>query len=585
MSKQKQQQLLDQLNKRKKELEIPKEKMDEELKWLEKFLKQANFDNPLEFEKIDIKMLLCTYIRANCKDADISSTEEIADKFLPIINQYIPHVAVEATYILIEMAFSDDWDSWIKPAIEDKNAIRRSMFLSLRFGLNSIRRESKNFILSYKNAETNIKIVETLRTRSKVEDKEAWLAAIDLASVVKDIASRKEVIAPHYSDIREMAALKDMMSTITGEIRTIEDYKSRLTQEKKVLAKELRRINQVCRDLPHLPDGIIDDYQQYIQGINDIRSLNLIIDYIINHPYYSKLAEAEKEYKSKQDYQILLERFDVAIDNELEELAEKYGYETLDGILQTLIQIGFTDQLSEALKQVTPEYLAEINKLLQQNIIPPQLLVANVSLLNPQNQMVERVQQNLSSLQMLPKFYTHHPSTLLVEPEVLRRNMMLIKNSDYLESLSVTRDVAFLASGELEESIILALELGLETILEENLDLLNTPVSRLKRLHIAKDLGLPMETASEIKRILNEEEFIAPDEKLDSYILPRNAVLEPEQLAAMPLEETKRTYCVGGIIIAKMRLGEDVREKPNKTSLMKSRQISSREYHQYIKCN
>lgn len=125
----------------------------------------------------------------------------------------------------------------------------------------------------------------------------------------------------------------------------------------------------------------------------------------------------------------------------------------------------------------------------------------------------------------------------------------------------------------------------METILEENLDLLNTPVSRLKRLHIAKDLGLPMETASEIKKILNEEKFIVPDEKLDSYILPRNTVLEPEQLAAMPLEETKRTYCVGGIIIAKMRLGEDVRANPNKESLMKSRQISSREYHQYIKCN
>lgn len=588
------QEILEQLNTRKEELETQAEEKAKELKWLEEFLKKSNFDDTLEFHTIDLKKLLCAYFHVNCNHIDIPTIEDIANALVPIIQQY-PYDSITIIKILTIMAFSRDWDNYIKPALKDKNLAQRVSFLSDRFCFYFQKKTVRDFILGAENAENNIKIVESLRRKLKPYDEELWDKAIFLTCVVRTIVARKETIdcsssIPQllkrelaYQEINYIYEVDD----IKQELRKIRSYKSNLAQEQRRIPKELRRIDQIGAALANLPDKIVYDYQRYIRGITDAKSYYLILNCIYEHnlPYYEELNNKIQKSEQKPRYQVLLERFGIAIDNELEELAEKYGYETLEGILQRLEDIGFTDQLSEAVKQVTPEYLAEITKLLQQNIIPPQLLVANVSLLNPQSQMVEHVQQNLSSLQILPGFYILHPSALLVEPEVLHHNMMLIKNSDYLESLSVTRDVDFLASRELEECIILALELGLETILEENLDLLNTPVSRLKRLHIAKDLGLPMTTASEIKRILNEEEFIVPDEKLDSYILPRNAVLEPEQLAAMPLEETNRTYCVGGIIIAKMRLGEDVRANPNKESLMKSRQISSREYHQYIKCN
>ena len=231
-------------------------------------------------------------------------------------------------------------------------------------------------------------------------------------------------------------------------------------------------------------------------------------------------------------------------------------------------------------------YLNEVGKLLEKGYINPKTLVSTPSLLDPRNKLVETVYNNLRILeeQQIPREYCEgKEQLLLVSSEALQKNIPVLKSTDYINSLYTTTDLSFLESDELEDAINLCLQLGLETVLEEDLDILNYSVSRLKRLVIASDLDLPIETLPEVKRILKDPYFIISDEKIDRYIALKEAQENPEEIKLLPLSETKRTYRLGNIIFPKNKIDfpRDMIEN-NPQLLFSNRKVTSREY-QYIK--
>ena len=122
----------------------------------------------------------------------------------------------------------------------------------------------------------------------------------------------------------------------------------------------------------------------------------------------------------------------------------------------------------------------------------------------------------------------------------------------------------FLSNKDLASSIDVLLELGYESYLEEDIELLNY-ANYFKRLQVLKSLNMPVSSKEELLSILTTEKFFIADDALDSYIynatpynLPTRVTVIPEAKKKNPdierladYQETIRTYNVGGVIFSK----------------------------------
>lgn len=598
--------ILLQLNNRKEELIAETEKENEELTWFKDFLEQTDFTNPLEYQNIDQKKLLLAYIKVNANNCNKKATEEIVNLMIPILKE--PSSITESlTNMLLTMA-SEEWYEELKEVIEDENEIRRGYSISKMFdeyALTDSEEEALNIIVTYQGG----KLLESIKEISK--NIVAWEYGISIIIAINQITERKKELEQEYntrffslalSKEKELEARRKIIEDefkieyLKDELKKIEAYKKILEKEdrkrKRSLEKDKTNIKRAEEKLKKLPNEVIYNYQQYIYDIQDQKSCILILKAIYEHnkKYCKQIEEEYNKYQANSilNYQTLCDKYNISQNVDIEKLREKYSYETLKQVIKTLTDIGITksENLAEALKVSSLAYLNEISKLISENLITNKELINNPSLLDPKKQIVKTVHDNITVLQeqKVPKeLYTEKEEILLLPTEALQKNIPILKESSYLASLYTTQNIDFLKSDDLKERINLALQLGLETTLENDLSILNYPLSTLKRLFIAADLELSINKLSDVKKILKASYFVVSDDKIDKYIATKNITPTSEEVKQLPLVETKRTYRLGNLIFPKNIIDEKKETIENNPQLLFSkRKVTNREY-QYLK--
>ena len=599
--------ILNKLRNRQQELLEESNVKNEELVWIEEFLNQSNLSDPLEYNNIDKKKLLLAYMKAKANNLDVQKAEDLIKLIIPILEQSTPGNSKLFVTLLLTMA-SKEWYEELKDIIKDENEIRRGYSINKMFE-EYIETEEEmdalDIIVTYHGGSI-LKYIEEIS-----KNLNSWEYGISIIIAMKEIADRQEELEQEYnsrfsalslSKKKELAARRKIIERefciecIESELKKITSYKKRLESEEKRkqrrLEQDIKKVANASSKLEKSSDKIISHYLSYISGIQDTESCILLLQLIYNHnqKHYQQLEAQCNRYKANSilNYQTLCDKHNIDGNISIEELRDRYAYETLEAVIDSLVNLGITSgkTLAEILKTSNPMYLNEVGKLLEKGYINPKTLVSTPSLLDPRNKLVETVYNNLRILeeQQIPREYCEGKEQLLLVPsEALEKNIPVLRNTDYINSLHTTTDLSFLESDELEDAINLCLQLGLETVLEEDLDILNYSVSRLKRLVIASDLDLPIETLPEVKRILKDPYFIISDEKIDRYIALKEAQENPEEIKLLPLSETKRTYRLGNIIFPKNKIDfpRDMIEN-NPQLLFSNRKVTSREY-QYIK--
>lgn len=599
--------ILNKLRNRQQELLEESNVKNEELVWIEEFLNQSNLSDPLEYNNIDKKKLLLAYMKAKANNLDVQKAEDLIKLIIPILEQSTPGTSKLFVTLLLTMA-SKEWYEELKDIIKDENEIRRGYSINKMFE-EYIETEEEmdalDIIVTYHGGSI-LKYIEEIS-----KNLNSWEYGISIIIAMKEIADRQEELEQEYnsrfsalslSKEKELAARRKIIERefciecIESELKKITSYKKRLESEEKRkqrrLEQDIKKVANASSKLEKSSNEIISHYLSYISGIQDTESCILLLQLIYNHnqKYYQQLEAQCNRYKANSilNYQTLCDKHNIDGNISIEELRDRYAYETLEAVIDSLVNLGITSgkTLAEILKTSNPMYLNEVGKLLEKGYINPKTLVSTPSLLDPKNKLVETVYNNLKILeeQQIPREYCEGKEQLLLVPsEALEKNIPVLKSTDYINSLYTTTDLSFLESDELEDAINLCLQLGLETVLEEDLDILNYSVSHLKRLVIASDLDLPIETLPEVKRILKDPYFIISDEKIDRYIALKEAQENPEEIKLLPLSETKRTYRLGNIIFPKNKIDfpRDMIEN-NPQLLFSNRKVTNREY-QYIK--
>ena len=164
------------------------------------------------------------------------------------------------------------------------------------------------------------------------------------------------------------------------------------------------------------------------------------------------------------------------------------------------------------------------------------------------------------SLKLRPTIISKHQEILLSDPNALSENVSQLQEYELPISWAKNQDLSFLAEANLDSKIDRWIELGYETLLEHNLELLNYSRESMSRLEVLKAIKIPLpETQEELEAILNSPSFIIPEQEIDTYIEPmdkkeKNKGINPAlEVILTPLESTKRTYQVEGNIFSKRK--------------------------------
>lgn len=571
-----------------------------EEKWFEEFLKDKDFTNPLTYEKIDFKKFLMAYIRSQVSNYSLEKLEEITTPLSNFITENDLDTAQTAINIIMDFAEPHVYPT-IKPVLEDDNQIRKQhMLYKILEGYNYT--DSTFDTLETMVMQEDGKLVDFIK--EFVKSPKAWEYGLSIILAFKEISERQYILEREYDlhmpeiipknkdlAIKHILEQEYHINIITPYCQKISKYYQKLqkksAKEKNHIRKEIGDYDKIIARIKSLSKGPIVNFTNFLEGISskDIKVEILKYIYKYNQPYYQALEEKYKHYKENSilNYQSLCQEYHLETKIAIEELTKKYSYSNLEWMIKTLTKLGITDSsnLAHVLKISNKDYTEKLLSLITKNLLTKEMLANDIYLLDPEENIYDKVIENekiLIEKNIRSEVYKGGKDIILIESKWLDLNLEVLREYDLLSALKTSEYKTFLASRNLRDKIDLVLELGLENLLVQNLGILNYEIVKFERLKLLKDLDIKIETKEALERVLKDEHFIVPDNKLTRYIEEQEVEIEVLKSFApnLPnLKETPRTYIFNGIIFSKNKLKRSI-EKNN--SLFIDRKIAPTEY-------
>ena len=387
-------------------------------------------------------------------------------------------------------------------------------------------------------------------------------------------------------------AIKNTKQTILKDLYNASDAKpifehiiSWYENEKKslnVYKREKRKQAQKCEEFIHLFSTAVNkkeitNFSSLIFYIPDEKLQKEILDFIYSHNEI-EYKQLENDYiKLSEDtilnYKVILNNYNIdASAYDIEDIL-KYDIETLKLILESLksIYIEDSDIIIKILKSSDIKSFNEIFTLVKKEIISSQFIIEHPEIFETDSYIYKNVLKIVNffvDLRINPLHLSNNQNVLLIDFELLSRNLNILSQYNLLRSIKSDINYMFLYKSNLSNIIDLILELGFEEELVSNINLLNIDEERWKRVILLKNMNMPIKNYIELISILDNEFFIS-DKDIDKYIYTPihgyenmkeaidNNLLEQEILEPDVLKKfiyTSLTYKINGVLISRNRV-------------------------------
>ena len=384
---------------------------------------------------------------------------------------------------------------------------------------------------------------------------------------------------------RQERFVNDLLETdwnfknILNPLRLAREYYERKSRDQKAKKKYNLKLREAYTTLEKEIQKAINDGTE-IKGVDKlvskidnetIRKQVLMVIYLHNKTIYDKTTEEYQKLiaNSSSKYQVLLAKYGVSPEDYDVGTIMGNSIEDLEEMLKVLSSLNIKTPID--ILQITSisnlETLSNYQALIERGIITKGLLLTNNDLLNPESKTYESFMRNLALIRerkINPLMFTSCEEVLTAKHKTFTTSIETLYDYSLETQMKTGLNYSFLSNKDLASSIDILLELGYESYLEEDIELLNY-ANRFKRLQVLKSLNMPVSSKEELLDILTTEKFFIADDVIDSYIynttpynLPTRITVIPEAKKKNPdierladYQETTRTYNVGGVIFSK----------------------------------
>ena len=379
---------------------------------------------------------------------------------------------------------------------------------------------------------------------------------------------------------------KDMPKSINAfenmNDKLCEYYAQQLESDKKIKAEQLV-YDDFIKKIPGLFEKEeITEYENLVSKIPDseLRLETLKQIYLHNQKYYESLEAKHKELSENSviSYQLLLQQYGVPKDTYDPEHIKKNSVEDTKYILSELqkMEIKDPESIIEILATTTKKTVEKITSFKEKGVLQSSFISQHKNLFDEHSEAHKDLLSNLDYLnksKISPRYFEQSQDVLLINSEQFSNNVKMLEDYKLINSMKKNIKYDFLYSDKLAEAIDDILELGYESNLETNLNLLNYNENRWQRIKVLHQLNGPIDSTEEIEGILAAKNFFIPDNKLSDYIynaVPDNLLSKISELSSTNSTETQidlndynytdRTYKIGSAIISKNKVARNFKK-------------------------
>ena len=594
----------------KKKIEEEKRRIEEELqvenqelKLYQDFFGKYSLIDVKKYDQIDCGKFFVLYLHStNPEKWPIKELEELVKSnqllFLKANSDSFRNI-INAVRFMIETKDADAMKELmqekvnpIKPTLFDKlfrrkelknEPIKPTLFNKIFRRKELSREKMKKNLNEIKKGGCDIEKLLNLLEREDNDVKEA----LSLVKMMKESGEFKESIGEeliHFLKQDNIKASKEEIEKITGKsweaivdkkrlFKALEVLKSYYEKLEKQESARKRNLNKQMRDYKQLEklfskaktDRVIRNVEEITEKISNPLLRIEILKYIYLHNLaYQEQVESDYQNvfrKESAEYKEFLLRNNLSTDN-LDSYMTK-SIPELEYMLERLKKLNIQD-VETVLKTSTPSRVQELGMLIKSGVMTEAFVKENTTLFDtkkPHYQVLTTNQRILQENRVNPSTMHLHQEVLFARPSYLENNLSTLQ--EYLLPLNWmgVKNVQFLNHPNLARKIDKVLELGYETLLESNMELLNYDDKAWNRLEVLKALDIPLPTTKEeVEGILESPHFLLPEENVETYreitpYIERKENLDIVPMKSLPIDqETTRTYTIGGVIFSKPKV-------------------------------
>lgn len=575
----------------KKKIEEEKRRIEEELqvenqelKLYQDFFEKYSLIDVKKYDQIDCGKFFVLYLHStNPEKWPIKELEELVKSnqllFLKANSDSFRNL-INAVRFMIE---TKDADAMKELMQEKVNPIKPTLFNKIFRRKELSREKMKKNLNEIKKGGCDIEKLLNLLEREDNDVKEA----LSLVKMMKESGEFKESIGEeliHFLKQDNIKASKEEIEKITGKsweaivdkkrlFKALEVLKSYYEKLEKQESARKRNLNKQMRDYKQLEklfskaktDRVIRNVEEITEKISNPLLRIEILKYIYLHNLaYQEQVESDYQNVFREEsaeYKEFLLRNNLSTDN-LDSYMTK-SIPELEYMLERLKKLNIQD-VETVLKTSTPSRVQELGMLIKIGVMTEAFVKENTTLFDtkkPHYQVLTTNQRILQENRVNPSTMHLHQEVLFARPSYLENNLSTLQ--EYLLPLNWmgVKNVPFLNHPNLARKIDKVLELGYETLLESNMELLNYDDKAWNRLELLKALDIPLPTTKEeVEGILESPHFLLPEENVETYreitpYIERKENLDIVPMKSLPIDqETTRTYTIGGVIFSKPKV-------------------------------
>lgn len=575
--------ILDSVEKQEKKLVKSLNQTDEELEFLDDFITKTRFQGVKNLINIGITDFLIAYITS-------SSTKDFEEIYKKLENNrnFIDNVSQDGIISMGNLLqaildFAKEYDLDINELSEkDKKESNEAIYRAIK----EISDEKFNRYIEKPN------ILELAQLYNGIE--EPFDDGIRVLVAIKDMIESNAALTEQISNYAQKYGAKTKkkaearyrekelssgyrMDEINKCIDKIIKYCDKKSKQNK---RNIKNINKQLKSYKVFQKLFIEEckskeitkVRELVERIPDDILRKEVLYFINNHnnKYYKEVVE---EYNiisadAKNKIKTILNDYHIEFtDNDLKNIESSSSDLKFELSLLTKMNITDSNTLLSIIINTNKEIVTNIYRIIKEGIIDNNFVYNNINLFN-KDLVVSDYYKLIENIEVLkknninPRAMANTKEILIMDSSLLDRNLKILDNYKLKDKLRKIENHTFLLKENLASTIDSILELGLESNLKDELDILNIDNIGIKRIRLLKELGEEL-SFEDIKKVVCDKEFFIPDNLLDEYIFNKVDYIDEDFLVEIDYEELEKyedelTYNFDGVIISKNKVKRNI---------------------------